>query len=191
MSIFSKIFGSSASPSLTRYEVGLVLAGSLIEGGDPNGLSSAESEFLQVAGISHGAYVQERFVLRASAASVSMVELLPTEAIRHEVGRGFLKWFADNAARSDQNALVAVLFKKRLPAYLVAAQQDRSKTPEPESLHFSQVSGRFAAHLLERCESAGVAEALCELFAVAATPVYWSAQRAATEALFRRVELIA
>lgn len=194
MSILSRIFGGTTpgTPDLpSPREIGLILACSLIEGGDPNDLSPAEAKFLDAENIPRVGYVQERFLLRACAANASILTSIPAGPIRRQVEEGYMQWFADNAQRSQLNAVMLALYVKRLPAYLTAAEKDAQSQDEADALNFSAVGGVFADALVQRSEAAGQTRGQCDFFADLIARALWSGQIEGAKALFRRGRLIA
>ena len=197
MSFFAKIFGKPAEDSnrLTPFEVGIVLAESLIEGHAPNEVSTAEAEFLESAHVSHEAYVEERFLFNASATAFAIDSILPAGEIQSQVASGFKSWFADNAARSPQGAKVTSAYAKRMPSYVDAARKDGAKEAnEIGGLSLNEVDFVFGDSLLERATpdlaSDPSTEASCRLLAMALGQAYWLARLEGSMALFRKSKLV-
>ena len=193
MSIFSKIFGKPAvePPLLSPFEIGIVLAGSLIEGRSPNEIGNSEADLVRSAGVPRQAYIEERFLLNAAAAAFAALTFLPDGAAKNDVASGFKSWFADNAAKSRQAAELTAAYARRTPAYVGAARKDAARPPaEHGDLIIREIDFVFGDSLLERSTLGPSAESSCRMLAMAIGQAYWSAQLQGSVELFRRAKLI-
>jgi hypothetical protein len=194
MSLMSRIFGkpNTESNQLTPFEVGIVLAGSLIEGSTANSVSSEEAELLASATISHQAFVEERFLLNASAAAFAIDSHIAVGEIKSQVSAGFKSWFLGNAARSPQAAKVNSVFEKRMPLYFAAARNDSSQSSAGlPGISLNEVDFVFGDCLLEHALIDPSSEGACRVIAMVFGQAFWLSRLEVSIALLRQSKLVA
>lgn len=175
----------------TAFQVGQILAGSLIEGADPDEIDHRELALLQNAGVSSEVYIQERFVLRAAIAAISIRAFISNEQIIGKVTAGFYDWFITNSQRSERAATTTALLKKRLPNYAAAAQKEMAKPDSDVSaLSFNEVAFVFGDCLSEHNPANQDFGAACSSIAIALAPIYWQSQLDGAWQLFQRAGLV-
>ncbi len=172
------------------YEVGIILAISLVEGRSPDDIAANELVLVEEAGVSRPDYVVERFLLFASAAAHAAGAYLQPHQ-RKDVAAGFMSWFEQNASSSKVFANTYQLFKERLPTYIEAGCRDLQQFPtEPNQVWFSQVSYTFGDALVSKSTKGSTGEFNCRLLSMALCDAYWSAQVDGSVMLFKRAGLI-
>lgn len=175
----------------TAFQIGQILASSLIEGADPDEIDHRELALLEGAGVSSKIYVQERFVFRAATAAISIRALIGDEQVCEKVTAGFYDWFITNSLRSERAATTTTLLKKRLPSYAAAAQKELAK-PENDSraLSFNEVAFVFGECLSEQDPGNQSFGTACTSLAIVLAPIYWHSQLDGASQLFQRAGLV-
>lgn len=172
------------------YDVGLILAMSLIEGVPPETITDErERQLVTDAGVSDSVYVKERFVLRCAAASHAVNTHL-RYPIREHVLAGFLSWFSKNAAASTQFTEIYESYRRRAPVYHEAAAKDvANASDDPDKLVFSEIDYAFQFHLQQH-PSASISRSACQVLAMTLARAYWQGQMEGSVALFQRAALL-
>lgn len=191
MSLFNRIFGSSnLDESHPAFQVGQIIAASLIEGNDPEYVSPSEAQLLVAASVSTDTYVKERFLLRACANEVVAQTRLLKQSDCKLVCGGIHHWLAFQAKRSDQFRVVYDTYKRRLPRYLAAAQKESARgVADPSEFHISEVWFTFAEALTDASSGDETFRNGCASIAMVFAPVYWDTQFEVSIALYRQAGL--